>query len=125
MKTPIINEFIEKNSFTKRQKETTIIKERYPHKIPVVVVFSPAIEKYMINSYVKYLLSRELKPSYITLLLRKNIKLDPKKAIFLLSENGTLLPHNAEIGDFYNQYKNEDGYLYIHIYSENTFGIKK
>lgn len=122
MKTSIINEFVENNSFEKRLKESCVIKERYSNKLPVVVIFSPRINKHMIHSHVKYLLSKDIKTPYITLLLRKNIKLDSHKSIFLLSENGTLLPNNSEIGEFYDKYKNEDGYLYIYVHLENTFG---
>lgn len=116
------NEFIADNSLEKRQRQVTTIMSKYANKIPVVVLFSKEINKNRSNSYIKYLFSNDLKSNYISMILRKNVILDPRKSIFLLSESGSILPNNCEIGEFYHQYKNEDGYLYIQVHVENTFG---
>jgi hypothetical protein len=118
------NEFITNNSLEKRQQQVTTIMEKYSNKIPVVVLFSREINKNRTSSYIKYLFSDDLKSNYITMILRKNIILDPRKSIFLLSETGSILPNNCEIGEFYHKYKNEDGYLYIQVHVENTFGSR-
>ena len=116
------NDFIDNNSLEKRKKQVTTILSKYSNKIPVVVLFSADINKNRANSYIKYLFSNDLKSNYISMILRRNVELDQRKSIFLLSESGSILPNNCEIGEFYHKYKNEDGYLYIQVHVENTFG---
>lgn len=116
----IPNEFIEVNSLEKRKNTATMMLEKHPNKIPVIIVLSPDIRKK--NTYLKYLISNDLSSSYVMTLVRRNINMSSEKAIFLLSENGTLLVGTNEMINIYNSHKNEDGYLYISVYLENTFG---
>jgi microtubule-associated protein 1 light chain len=118
------NDFIANNSLEKRKNQVTTIMSKYSNKIPVVVLFSKDINKNRTTSYIKYLFSDDLRSNYISMILRKNVILDPRKSIFLLSDTGSILPNNCEIGEFYHKYKNEDGYLYIQVHVENTFGSR-
>jgi hypothetical protein len=115
-----MNEFIECNSLEKRTRTSESVIEKYPGKVPVVVLIPGELTKK--QKFIKYLISKDLNIQYIVQLVRKNIKIDPTKAIFLLTENGTLTPGSVEIRDLYCKHKNVDGYLYIYVRVENCFG---
>lgn len=54
-------------------------------------------------------------------ILKKRIKMNDKQSIFLLCNNELII--NTElIYNLYNRQKDDDGFLYIIISLENTFG---
>ena len=53
--------------------------------------------------------------------IRKRIKLSPEKAIFIFV-NDVLPPTAMLMSQVYDEYKDEDGFLYISYSGENTFG---
>ena len=115
-----MNEFVECNSLEKRKRTSESIIEKYPGKVPIIVLIPDELTKK--QKFIKYLVSRDLNIQYISQLVRRNIKIDPSKAIFLLTENGTLSSGTIEINDLYCKHKNDDGYLYIYVKVENCFG---
>lgn len=54
-------------------------------------------------------------------MVRKRIKLSPEKAIFIFINN-VLPPTAALMSKIYDEYKDEDGFLYVQYSGENTFG---
>ena len=60
----------------------------------------------------KYLVPKDLSMHQFTFIIRKRIKLNPSQAIFLMINN-TLCPSNTTIGEVYDEYHDEDGFLYI------------
>jgi hypothetical protein len=116
------NLFKETTSLVKRTDEATTALNKYKNKIPVVVILSPDIKSRA--RYIKYILSEDLTSSYILMLVRKSVVIDSTKSIFLLTENKQLL-NNSDINmkNLYETYKDADGYFYIHVHLENTFGV--
>lgn len=114
-----MNEFKESNTFEKRLFTSEKVMCRYPDKVPIIVVLPKEFKK---KPFLKYLVSKDLNVHYINQLVRKNIKIDHTKAIFVLTENGYLSTASTDVGDLYYKYKNEDGYLYLHIKVEVCFG---
>jgi GABA(A) receptor-associated protein len=53
--------------------------------------------------------------------IRKHIQLSPEKTIFLFVNN-TIPPTSAMMSQIYDQYKDEDGFLYVTYSGENFFG---
>ena len=54
--------------------------------------------------------------------IRKRIKISPDKSIYLFIDNH-IMPATAQlISILYDEYKNEDGFLYITYAGESTFG---
>lgn len=109
--------FKDKYTFKQRQDEATQILSKYPDKIPIIC------ETYNIdNKYKKkYLVPCELTIGQFMYVLRKKMSILPEQAIFLFINN-KLIPINAIIGEIYNVNKDSDGFLYIDISNENTFG---
>ncbi|CAI9755108.1 unnamed protein product [Fraxinus pennsylvanica] len=108
------------NPLEKRKAESTRIREKYPDRIPVVVEKAgrsdvPDIDKK------KYLVPADLCIGQFVYVVRKQIKLSAEKAIFVFVDN--ILPPSASLmSKIYEDYKDEDGFLYMTYSGENTFG---
>ena len=114
------NNFKENYSFEKRKNEASNIIEKYPDRIPIIV------QKYYTSELpdvdkCKYLVPKDMKLTQLTFVIRKRIKLDSTQTIFITINNG-LIPGNRSLSEIYNEYKDEDGFLYIVYTNENTFG---
>jgi hypothetical protein len=116
----VSNEFIEINTMEKRVASSSKLMNMYPAKVPVIVILSKELKQD--RKFFKYLVAKDLSMQYLIMLVRKNVKLDSRKAIFILTENGTLLTSSMAIGTIYGCNKNPDGYLYMYVKVENTFG---
>ncbi len=68
----------------------------------------------------KYLVPADLTVGQMAFVVRKRIKLTPEKAIFLFVNN-VLPPTNALMSVVYDEYKDEDGFLYVVYASEVPF----
>ena len=116
------NNFKNSHSFEKRKYESSKIMEKYSERLPVIVQKKennsnniPTIEK------TKYLVPRDLSVGQFVYIIRKRIKLDASKALFIFINNS--LPATSELLDnLYEKNKDEDGFLYIFYSGENTFG---
>ncbi len=93
----------------------------YPTKIPMIVEQSghslASIEKK------KFLTPSNLSISQFILVLRKRISLEQEKALFLYVGSNCMPRSTDTIGQLYQQFKDEDGFLYITYVGENTFGF--
>jgi len=54
--------------------------------------------------------------------IRKHIKISPEKAIFIFVGNNIMPQPAAVMNNLYDQFKDEDGFLYVLYSGENTFG---
>ena len=113
--------FQEEYRFEYREKEFLKIKKKYPFRIPVIVEKNIKCDDLINIKKKKYLVPNELNISSLIYLIRKNIKLDSSKALFLMTNN-KILNNNKSLYDAYEENKSEDGFLYIYYTSENTFG---
>lgn len=114
-----MDEFKQCNTLEKRISTSERVISRYPDKVPIIVVLPKEFKK---KPFLKYLVARDLNMHYIIQLVRKNIKIDHSKAIFILTECGHLSTASNDVGSIYCKYKNEDGYLYLQVKIEVCFG---
>ena len=119
LEKPIEESFKDKYSFDKRLNESTNIVIKYPERIPIIVErFNrslPEIDRK------KYLAPCDLSVGNFMYVIRKRIKLQPEKSLFLFF-NGKILPVNTLLGSAYDKHKDDDGFLYIKYCEESTFG---
>ena len=115
-------EFKKNNSFDNRKAEAARVINIYQDRIPVVVERSnrnsniPDIDKH------KYLVPKDLTIGQFIYVIRRRIKLDSSKAIFLFVNNS--MPPTCElICNLYERCKESDDFLYITYSGENTFGF--
>lgn len=112
--------FKEKNSFEERLSESNKIRLKYPKRIPIIVEKSNKCELNDIDKN-KYLAPDNININQFIYIIRKRINLDSSQSLFILIEN-RLCPSNSPLSVIYDDYKNEDGFLYVTYTSENTFG---
>ena len=93
--------------------------EKYPGRYPVICEVSkelPDLDKH------KYLVPRNITVAQLLYVIRQRVNsLNSEKALYLSIKN-TLITSQTRLCDVYDQYKDEDGFLYFSVYSENTFG---
>ena len=110
-------------SLEERQSESSMISQKYPDKLPIIVTASkthssdlPELDKN------KFLVSKDLTTGQFLYIIRKRMKLEANKALFLFTEAGTIPVTHMPLVSVFEEHVNEDGFLYFHYSSENTFG---
>ncbi len=113
------------NSLDSRKLESQRIRAKYPDRIPVIIEKKddetetrgglPDIDRN------KYLVPNDLTVGQFVYMIRKRIRLTPDKAIFLFVKN-TLPPVSKTVLDVFEEYRDEDGFLYLTYSGERTFG---
>ena len=104
--------------FETRVQETHAIKIKHPDRIPIIVEprpDAPSIDKR------KYLAPKDLVFSQFIYVIRKRLQLNSEHALFFFNGN-TVINGQHTLSQIYNQYHDEDGFLYLSYDNENTFG---
>lgn len=114
--------FKEKHSFDDRKEVAHRIRTKYPHRYPVII--EPADDCTIDIQKRKFLINQDATVAHVIHQLKKQMKVDSWKAIFLFVNN--VLPSaGAKMSNIYETYKDEDGMLYMKYAEENTFGFKE
>jgi len=113
--------FKKKYTLKRRKAEAVRILKRYPTRIPVICERAEPSDIVLIDKH-KYLVPNDLIMAQFIFVIRRRLKLDAAKAIFLFVNNQIIPPSNASLGVLYEEYKSEDGFLYMTYSGENTFG---
>jgi len=108
------------NSFEKRAKESALIRQKYPERVPIIVEKVKSSSVPQIDK-IKYLTPKDLSVSQFVYVIRKRIKLSEQEAIFLFID-GNIPCSSSYLGQVYEEFKDEDGFLYINYTNENVFG---
>ena len=116
-----MNTFKNDTSLEKRVELNRRIRENYPDRVPIIVSV-PASEKIHLTKD-KFLVSKDSSIATFLTELRKQSDIDSSKALFIFcGKNNVLVPTNHTLGQIYEKYVDEDGFLYITMTLENTFG---
>ncbi len=114
--------FMNNHSFNKRISESQRIRAKYPNRVPIICEKDPRSLDIPDIDRKKYLVPEDLSIANFMYVIRKRIKIRPDKSIYLFIDNH-IMPATAQlISILYNDYKNEDGFLYITYAGESTFG---
>lgn len=101
-----------------RLRYSATIKKNYPSMIPAILYSNKRHIKFDKN---KYMVPDNLLLSKFVCSIRKYANITEKDAIFLTVNNYS--PNmNSTMGEIYNRYGDEDGFLYIAVSTENCFG---
>lgn len=90
-------------------------------RIPVVVECSEQLHMEHPLKKNKFAVPYELTMAQFMFVIRKHMRLEPEYAIFAFINN-RLHPTTSPIGTIYAQEKADDGFMYIDIFQESTFG---
>lgn len=104
-------------TFAQRIEECKKISEKYPDRCPIII----ENEKNVKILKHKYLAKRDDTFASLVYAVRKQCKLSPDEALFFFINN-ELIPLQAMIQTVYSKHKSEDGFLYIRVSAESTFG---
>lgn len=115
--------YCQSKSLEERKAESERMVSKYYDRVPIIVEKSltknnnlPDIDKH------KYLVPKDLTVGQFLHVIRKRIKLDSTTALFIFVNKNVIPQSTAFISNIYDDYKSEDGFLYINYATENTFG---
>lgn len=112
--------FIDKSNLDNRKNESAKIRKKYPDRIPIIVL--PGNKRVPVIDKSKYLVPNDITVGQFLYIIRKRIKLNNEKALFLFVNKNILPSTNSLISDIDKNYQNEDGFIYFTYIDENTFG---
>jgi len=111
--------------FDKRRKLATKILAEYPSRIPVILDCSSGVSPDFIRKN-KFIVPEKITVAQFLIDLRKQITVNKSQAIFIFygkSTKNKIAPTFARMADLYSSYADEDGFLYLTVALENTFGF--
>lgn len=104
-----------------RKEESRKIKEQWPEKVPLI------LEKDRTNEIedlgpTKFLCPKNYSISRLLQNLRQKLHMRQELVIFLLANEETLLSNDMLLGEAYEKYGDEDGFLYLLYTSDPGMG---
>lgn len=113
--------FKEKYSFEERNREAERIMKKYTNRIPIVVEIAPNTTSLPPLDKNKYLVPSDITIGQFLYVIRKRVQIDSTEALFIFI-NKTLPNHSDLIVNIYENHADKDGFLYIQLSSESTYG---
>ncbi len=110
--------------FDERKLKAALILKQHSDRIPVVVECSEQLQLVHPLKKNKFIVPFDLSLSQFMFVIRKHMKLDPTYAIFAFINN-KMHPITAIMGNLYQDQRDEDGFMYLNIFQESTFGKKQ
>jgi GABA(A) receptor-associated protein len=107
--------------FDERKLKASLILKQHPERIPVVVECSETLQAIHPLKKNKFIVPQDLTLAQFMFVIRKHMKLNPEYAIFVFINN-RLHPSTTPVGIIYAQEKDEDGFMYLDVFQESTFG---
>lgn len=109
------------HTLEERKIESQRVKDRYPDRMPIICERNAMCKQVPELDKTKYLVPRDLTIAQFMYVIRKRIKLDADRALFVFI-NHTIPPSAALLSDVYERNRDEDGFLYVTYSGEQTFG---
>jgi len=121
--------FKKERSHDNRLRLSLKILSKHPNRIPIIV---NSVDFYLEKT--RYIVPNDITVGQFIIEARKYIKgidkqssykdvIGPEQSIFIVIESNNLLPPSSTLmGDVYKKYKDSDGFLYLRICQESTFG---
>lgn len=95
--------------------------ENYPDRVPVIITLSKDFSKNYVLDKSKYIVPNDLALGQLVYMLRKKLKLEAEKAVFVYINN-KLIENTETMKAIYDKHKHTNGFLYIELALESTFG---
>ena len=117
-RTSNIGEFKEAHTLEERKKQSANILTKYPTSIPIFIDSTNMTKKI---DKPKFVIPNGFTIGQLLVAIRMRTKLTPTTALFVFVNNH-LMSVTTTITSVYEDYKDEDGFLYICCSEESTFG---
>ena len=112
--------FRKRFELSKRKLEASRIMTKYDNRVPVIIEVTEDANAIVLDKF-KYLCPSDLSCGQFQYVIRKRTKLEPEEAMFLLV--GGMMPSTSDLmSQLYKRHKDEDGFLYMTVSKESTFG---
>ncbi len=112
-----IPNFRELYTFEQRYEQSKHVLSKYPNSVPIIVQGDVSLKKH------KYLVPSGLTIGHFMASVRKQLNCPLNSQQGLVFSCGTHFPNAHElISVVFNNYRDKDGFLYMDIHVENTFG---
>ena len=107
--------------FQDRKTVSDRIINEHPNRIPVIAECCEALQRDHPLPKNKFAVPYDLTLAQFMFVIRKNMALKPEFALFAFINN-RLHPTSALMGTIYADEKTDDGFMYVEIFQESTFG---
>lgn len=121
MKQYSMFEYKNTHTLEQRKKETETIIRKFPNRIPIICEVANNTKKKITLDKNKYLVPNDITMGQFLYVIRKKIKMLPEESLFMFINNKIPLTSQL-ISEIYRMEKEEDGFLYVQISMESTFG---
>ena len=113
--------FKDRIPFSERESEAKRVRSKYPNRYPLIVEKAETSNIIENIDKTKFLVPGDLTMGQMIYVIRKRIKMDSDKAMFIFVDD--VMPTTSDvISNIYKNHKDEDGFLYVKFSGENTFG---
>ncbi|XP_045454577.1 uncharacterized protein LOC123663984 [Melitaea cinxia] len=116
--------FKTKKPFITRKEEVMAIKSKFPTKIPLIVERYYKERNLPTLDKTKFLVPEDITMSQFLVIIRNRVKIKPNQALYLIINNKSMLSMSLTMAQAYEQYGDEDGFLYITYASQEVFGYQ-
>ena len=103
-------------NFEDRLESSTNILNKHQNRKPIIIYYPDKDINF------KFLLLDSHTISIVLLNLKQRLKLNNEDSIYLFINKTTIPCPTDSILNLYNKFKDDDGYLYMDVRKENTFG---
>jgi GABA(A) receptor-associated protein len=100
-----------------RKTEAQNMYTKYPDKVPVIIASSNIK---LIKS--KFLVNNDMTFGQLVIILKKYVELSSTETLYLCTSNYVSIKLSSIISETWERYRDEDGFLYLILNKENTFG---
>lgn len=112
------------NDFTltvpKSERRSLLEHITHMDKIPIIVLVDKRIPR--TKKYYKFLVGRGITLSSLIVTIKRIIIIPPTQSVFFMSETRDLFNLSKSAAVLYEESKSADGFLYMFMLIENTFG---
>ena len=112
------------SSLDERKRKSKKLLDEYPDRVPVIVLKLSKFNPHANLQKSKFLCPKDLTVGQLLHVVRKFMEdLKSSQSLFLMLEATKFLPPTGDrLGDVYYNHRDEDGFLYFVVYTENVFG---
>ena len=111
-------ELFKSKTLEERKKKSETYIEQNPERVPVFIINKKAAFQL---ERLKFLIPKTYKIQSLLKTIRNSNKLNKEQSLYI-SSNKRILSIVKEIGEIYNDDKDEDGFLYLEVTNIEAFG---
>ncbi|CAL1280892.1 unnamed protein product [Larinioides sclopetarius] len=114
--------FKERRSLEMRKMESSEVRSKFLKKVPVIVEKSDREKVLPHLDRVKFLVPLDMTMSQFVGIVRTRLKLKPTQTFYLMLNNRSVVTMSRYMGGIYDEYKDEDGFLYCTYAAQEMYG---